>query len=340
MIETFAATTDMHNGTAGNLSLPRPASLLGSGYEEAAPSGRHVLDARQFARGWLEETLFPRAAALQEAGRVGLPSPLAGKRLFYLFYETSTRTRVSFESAVTLLGGSVTGMEARDLTPEVESLEDRVRVIGGYGYDFILLRYHEQGGADRAASVSRAPLINAGDGSGQHPTQALLDVYTLWRELGRVDGLRIALVGDLRYERTTNSLAYLLARFKGLKLYFVSPNALRISDSLRHYLILNGVGFEEVRDLRDVAGRVDAVYMTRAHSPRLEHAQRLDGPAGFYRLTADVMSQLSQDALVLHPLPRGAELPPELDADRRIGCFRQAENGLYVRMALLTLLAQ
>ncbi len=188
--------------------------------------------------------------------------------------------------------------------------------------------------------MSNVPLINAGDGTGQHPTQALLDVYTLWRELGRVDGLGIALVGDLRYERTTNSLAYLLSRFRGVRLYLVSPNALRIPDPLRHYLILKGVAFEEVRDLAAIACGLDAVYLTRAHSPRLEHARRLDGAGGCYGLSEEVMARLPAESIVLHPLPRGAELPAALDGDRRVACFRQAENGLFVRMALLSLLAQ
>jgi len=304
-----------------------------------AVEAQHLLDARQFTREWIENDLFPRARQLQQTPLNEVAQTLVGKRLFYLFYEASTRTRVSFETAVTLLGGKVAGMESHELIPEDERLEDRIQVINQYGYDFLLLRYHQEGGARRAAGVSRVPVINAGDGAGQHPTQALLDAYTLWRELDRVDGLSIALVGDLSYERTTTSLAYLLARFRGIKLYLVSPHLLRIREGLRTYLEESGTAFEEARDLRSVASEVDAIYVTRAHSDRLDHARRFDDGASHYTVDAGVMEQLRPQAIVLHPLPRGQELPAELDADPRIACFRQAQNGLYVRMALLSLLA-
>jgi aspartate carbamoyltransferase catalytic subunit len=265
---------------------------------------------------------------------------LADKRLFYLFYEPSTRTRVSFEMAAVLSGATVTGMDSFEHRPEDERLEDRIRVLNEYPYDFLLLRYHEEGGASRAAAVSHVPVINAGDGPGQHPTQALLDAYTLWREFGRVDGLRIALAGDLSYQRSTNSLAYLLARFADLKLYLVSPQLLRMRDEVRAYLVDAGVEIEEVRDLRTIASDLDVVYVTRAHTPRLAHAQRFESDAGWYTVDRDLLAQLPGHARVLHPLPRGPELPPEIDDDPRVVCFRQAGNGLFVRIALLTLLAR
>jgi aspartate carbamoyltransferase catalytic subunit len=312
----------------------------------AAPFGaldHHVLDARQFTRDWVEGVLFPAAQRLQHTPLADVPPLLAGKRLFYLFYEPSTRTRVSFETAVRLLGGDVTGMDSHEHHADEERLEDRVRVLNQYFYDFLLLRYHEEGGAQRAAAVSQVPIINAGDGAGQHPTQALLDVYTMWRELGRIDGLRVALVGDLSYERTTNSLAYLLGQFAGIKLYLVSPFLLRVRDELRHYLKQRGVTVEETGDLRAVAGGLDVVYVTRAHSARLEHAQRYDGRLrdgrGSYVIDTELLARLPSHAIVLHPLPRGPELPDELDVDSRIACFRQAQNGVFVRMALLAMLA-
>ncbi len=300
---------------------------------------RHVLDARQFTREWLEGVLFPTTLQLQRSDPGCLPPTLAGKRLFYLFYEPSTRTRVSFEMAATLLGASVHGIDAQPEQARTERLEDRVRVLNEYPFDFLLLRYHEEGGASRAAAVSHVPVINAGDGGGQHPTQALLDVYTLWRELGHIDGLRIALVGDLSYERSTNSLAYVLAQYSALKVYLVAPRLLSMREEVRAHLLESGAAIEEVRDLRQVASDVDVVYVTRAHTPRLEHAQRFEGDPGNYSVDSDVLARLPADARVLHPLPRGPELPAELDADPRIACFRQAANGLYVRMALLSLLA-
>ena len=299
----------------------------------------HVLDARQFTRQWLEDTLFPAARTLQQTPVGALPQRLVGKRLFYLFYEPSTRTRVSFETAVTLLGGQVMGMDSHEQQSRDERLEDRIQVLNQFPYDFILLRYHEEGGARRAADVSRVPIINAGDGTSQHPTQALLDAYTIWQELGRIDGLQIALVGDLSYERTTNSLAYLLGRFRDLTLYLVSPELLRMRDEVRDYLVASGVEVREVPDLREVASHLDVVYMTRAHTERLEHARRFDRQSRSYAVDAALLAELPTHAIVLHPLPRGRELPADLDADPRIACFRQAGNGLHVRMALLLVLA-
>jgi aspartate carbamoyltransferase catalytic subunit len=182
-------------------------------------------------------------------------------------------------------------------------------------------------------------VINAGDGAGQHPTQALLDAYTIWREIGHVNDLRIALVGDLSYQRTTNSLAYLLGQFSNLTVYLVSPPLLRMRDEVRGYLEERGAAVREVRDLRDVAADVDVLYMTRAHSDRLAHAQRFRDGQGWYTVDATVLGSLPAHGRVLHPLPRGEELPPEFDGDERIACFRQAQNGLFVRMALLALLA-
>ncbi|MDQ3810041.1 MAG: aspartate carbamoyltransferase [Chloroflexota bacterium] len=300
---------------------------------------RDVLDARQFTREWLEDQLFPRADAFQRLPLDALPRPLSGKRLFYLFYEPSTRTRVSFEMAISLLGGSATGIDSHEHRSDDERLEDRIRVLNEYPFDFLLLRFHEEGGASRAAAVCRVPVINAGDGAGQHPTQALLDVYTLWRERGRLDGLRVALVGDLSYQRSTNSLAYLLSQFDDISVYLVSPQLLRMRPEVREHLERSGARVDEVRDLRAIAQDVDVVYLTRARTPRLEHAERFEAEPGCFAVDAEVLERLPSTARVLHPLPRGPELPPEFDADARVICFQQARNGLFVRMALLSLLA-
>jgi aspartate carbamoyltransferase catalytic subunit len=299
---------------------------------------RHVLDARQFTRDWLEGVLFPAALQLQQTPLEQVQKTLANKRLFYLFYEPSTRTRVSFEMAATLLGATVHGIDSHEQYAQEERLEDRIRVLNEYPHDFLLIRYDQEGGASRAAEISRVPVINAGDGPGQHPTQALLDVYTLWRELGHVDELRVALVGDLSYQRSTNSLAYLLAQYRGLQIYLVSPQLLRMRDEVRDHLAQSGAVIEEVRDIRSVAPDLDAVYVTRAQTTRLEHARRFEGDSGWYTVDQEVLSLLPTTARVLHPLPRGPELPISVDADPRIACFRQAANGLYVRMALLSLI--
>ena len=209
---------------------PRSRGLLMGDLDvTATPAGlHHILDAAQFSPEWLLEELFPRTDLMREIHHLGDSRLLTGRRMFGLFYQPSTRTRISFESAMTSLGGTVSGIEvlreAREL--DDEPLEDRIRVLASYGYDVLLIRYHEEGGAARAASVSTVPVINAGDGEGQHPTQALLDAYTIHRELGRLQDLEVALVGDLTYERSVNSLADLLGRLPGVRLRFVSPTTL------------------------------------------------------------------------------------------------------------------
>jgi aspartate carbamoyltransferase catalytic subunit len=297
---------------------------------------RHLLTGEELSPDDVR-TIVARAIELKAAPLAS--RVLEGRTMALIFERPSTRTRVSFETAVSLLGGSVSGMDSDEHRPDAESLEDRIRVLNEYPHDFLLIRYDQEGGASRAASVSKVPVINAGDGPGQHPTQALLDAYTLWRELGHIDGLRVALVGDLSYQRSTNSLAYLLAQYRDLHFYLVSPQLLRMRDEVREHLAQSGAAIEEVRDIRAVAANVDVVYVTRAQTTRLEHARRFEGDAGKYTVDSDVLGRLPAGARVLHPLPRGPELPPEVDTDPRIACFRQAANGLFVRMALLSLLA-
>ena len=241
---------------------------------------------------------------------------------------------------MTLLGGTASGLEVsrEDRQRDDELLEDRVRVLCSYGYDLLLIRYHEEGGAGRAATVSSVPVINAGDGDGEHPTQALLDAYTILRELGRLDDLEIAFVGDLTYERSVNSLAELLAKLPGARLRFISPETLRLRSGVRERLDHAGAEFDETDDLAAVAPTADVVYLTRAHSDRMALAQRFEPAPRSYGVDAELLASMKPGAIVLHPLPRGPELPVGIESDRRVACFRQAENGLFVRMALLTLL--
>jgi aspartate carbamoyltransferase catalytic subunit len=303
---------------------------------------RHILDAGQFSPAWLREELFPRADLMREVHALGDSRLLVGRRLFCLFYQPSTRTRISFESAMTLLGGTVSGIEVgpEERRQADEPIEDRVRVLCSYGYDALLIRFHEEGGAARAATASTVPVINAGDGEGQHPTQALLDAYTIRRELGRLDDFEIALVGDLTYERSVNSLAELLAKLPNVRLRFVSPATLRLRPAVRERLTEAGADFEELDDLDAVVASADVLYITRAHSDRMTLAQRFEPVPRSYIVDAEVLGRLKPTAIVLHPLPRGPELAMGLEADPRVAPFRQAENGLYVRMALLTLLLQ
>lgn len=277
---------------------------------------------------------------MREIHALGDSRLMLGRRLFSLFYQPSTRTRVSFESAMTLLGGGVSGIEIgrEERERSDEPLEDRVRVLCSYGYDVLLIRFHEEGGAKRAAAVSTVPIINAGDGEGEHPTQALLDAYTIKRELGRLEDVEVAFVGDLTYERSVNSLAELLAKLPNIRLRFVSPTTLQIRSVVRDRLVASGISFDEVDDLTAVVETADVVYLTRAHSERMAMAQRFAAEPRSYDVTSATLSRMKSSAIVMHPLPRGPELPFGVEADSRVACFRQAENGLFVRMALLTLL--
>jgi aspartate carbamoyltransferase catalytic subunit len=300
----------------------------------------HILDADQFSADWLVEELFPRADLMREVHRLGDSRLLTGRRMFGLFFQPSTRTRVSFESAMTSLGGTFTALEIGEGATDDEPLEDRIRVLSSYGYDYLLIRHHEEGAARRAAAASPVPVINAGDGDGQHPTQALLDAYTIRCELGRLRDLEVALVGDLTYERSVNSLAELLAKLPGVRLRFVSPSTLRPRAAVRERLEAAGAQFDETEDLAAVAPTADVVYITRAHTERMMMARRFDPSGRSYAVDADVLARMKPSAVVLHPLPRGQELPLGIEADPRVACFRQAENGVYVRMALLTLLRE
>lgn len=203
------------------------------------------------------------------------------------------------------------------------------------------MRHFQAGSAKRAAGAASVPIINAGDGPGQHPTQALLDVYTIQREIGRLDNFRIGMVGDLANGRTVRSLAFLLSMFPGVKMYFVSPDVVRMKDDIKSYLTSVGVDWEQVDDLKAVAADVDVLYQTRIQKERFQdRPDDYERAKGKYIIDPEVMSLLPKHGVVMHPLPRVDEIVPEVDSDPRAAYFRQARNGLYVRMALLKLCLQ
>jgi len=295
---------------------------------------RHVVEVGQFDRAGVER-LFARADAMRELPRGA--APLAGRVLATLFYEPSTRTRLSFESAMLRLGGQVIATEnAREFSSAIkgETVEDTIRIVAGYA-DAIVIRHHEQGAAHRAAMVSAVPILNAGDGPGEHPTQALLDLYTIKHELGRIDGLRVALVGDLRFGRTARSLARLFRLTEGTELIFVSPPAVPMGDDVRATLDAHGVRYRDEVDLAAVLPDVDVVYQTRIQRERFATSEEYEDSRGVYVLDQAAMARLNPAGVVLHPLPRVDEIAPEVDADPRAAYFRQAHNGVFVRMALL-----
>jgi aspartate carbamoyltransferase catalytic subunit len=262
---------------------------------------------------------------------------LKGKIMASLFYEPSTRTRFSFESAMLRLGGSVITTEnAKEFSSvsKGETLEDSIRVINNY-VDVIVLRHDEEGSAERASLVSEVPVINAGDGTGQHPTQALLDLYTIKKELKKIDGVSIAFVGDLKHGRTIRSLAYLLGKYTDIQIYFVSPKALRVGEDIKNYLRKYSIDFTETEDLSAVAHKVDVLYQTRIQKERFKNDTEYKKYKGCYRVDTKLLQQMQVKSIVMHPLPRVDEISPEVDASPRAVYFKQARYGLLVRMALL-----
>ena len=235
------------------------------------------------------------------------------------------------------LGGSVIATEnAKEFSSAVkgETLEDSIRVINVYA-DIIVIRHYEEGASKRAALVSKIPVINAGDGAGQHPTQALLDLYTIKKELGRIDGITVALVGDLMHGRTIRSLAYLLGKYKNIQIYFVSPKALRVGNDIKKYLNAHATAYEEVEDLESVIGIVDVVYQTRIQKERFADQKMYKKFKGHYCIDQKMVGKMKKSAILMHPLPRVDEISPEVDGLPQAVYFKQAEYGLRIRMALL-----
>src|SRR5665213_254273 len=299
------------------------------------PRLAHVIESQQFSRSSLEE-LFARSEEIKREPHRFM-ARLNGQVMAALFYEPSTRTRLSFEAALMRLGGWTMGTDnAREFSSSAkgETLEDTIRIVSGYA-DVIVLRHSEEGAARRAAAVSSVPIINAGDGPGQHPTQALLDLYTIKDELNRIDGIKVALVGDLANGRTVRSLTYLLSKFKDIKVWFVAPPSVAMRDDLKAHLDEHHVSWVETQDLESVLPEVDVIYITRIQKERFSDPAAYDAVKGIYRLDKDSLALMRKYAIVMHPLPRVDEISPEVDDDPRAAYFRQARNGLHVRMALL-----
>lgn len=299
----------------------------------------HILSSQQFERTWLEKTLFPEILKMQKVVRSGkVLQTLKGKSVCLLFYEPSTRTRTSFEQAVIKLGGiPVTTENAKEFSSAIkgETMFDTTRIINAYYFSAIVIRSDYEGASTEAASVSKVPIINAGDGAGQHPTQALLDLFTIYEQFKKVDGVKVAMVGDLKYGRTVRSLSYLLSKFKKVHLELVAPKSLQMKDDILEHLKEHGVSFNITDNLAKVAPLVDVIYMTRAQKERMK-GEEVSGDG--VRLTREILDTVNKKSIVMHPLPRSNdfnELPDELTDDPRIKIFQQAENGLFTRMALL-----
>jgi aspartate carbamoyltransferase catalytic subunit len=298
----------------------------------------HIIGTQQFTLPMLTE-LFERAREMERMLKRGGTRDYEKKVMASLFYESGTLTRFSFESAMYRLGGKVISTERASTffaTPPEDALEDTIRVVDDF-CDVIALRHNTIGGAERAAAVSTCPVINAGDGKGgQHPTQALLDLYTIHKETNKLDGLKVAMVGSLSDGRTVRSLSYLLGKFERVKVYFVAPDALQMKEDMLTHLSENGSWYTLENSLRKVLPEVDVVYATRIEREKFpgtdEEYQRLQRE---YYIDKEAMRLLHSKAIVMHPLPRAAEIAPEVDDDPRAAYFKQTENGIVIRMALL-----
>ena len=296
---------------------------------------QHLTSTKQLLR---EDTdlIVKVAEEMEEIAKNGGDNRLAGKILACLFYEPSTRTRLSFETAMHKLGGDVITADGLQFSSlyKGETIEDTIMMASQYA-DIIAMRHPDKGSADVAVTAAQVPFINAGDGPGQHPTQALLDLYTISREKGRLENLHIAMVGDLRYGRTVHSLSFLLGLYEGVTFTLVSPPELTMPEKVTSFFKERGCEFKEVESI-DEALDADVIYMTRVQKERFADESEYERLKLKYILRADQVA--GTNITVMHPLPRVGEIHTDVDALPNAAYFRQAKNGVYVRMALLSLL--
>ncbi|ACL11068.1 aspartate carbamoyltransferase catalytic subunit [Desulfurococcus amylolyticus 1221n] len=301
--------------------------------------GMDVISALQFSRSDVEK-LITIAEELRRRVENGEKLELAkGRILFTAFFEPSTRTRLSFQFAMAKLGGNVIDLGPEEVTSRAkgESPEDTLRTVDSYDPDIIVVRHREPGFAAKAAEICRAPVVNAGDGYNEHPTQALLDVYTIWRSLGRIDGVTIGIMGDLKYGRTISSLSYILSNFRDVTIYFISPQALRPREEVLKILDQRRTRYELLEKPDDAMEKLNILYVTRLQKERMnpEEYERLKGS---YIITYEYLSRFKKIPMIMHPLPRVWELTTDVDVLPQAIYFEQAKNGLYMRMALIKII--
>jgi aspartate carbamoyltransferase len=305
--------------------------------QDAPFYGKDILSVKQFTRDDLEY-IFGVAHEMREmVQRVGSFDLLKGKILANLFYEPSTRTSSSFTSAMERLGGSLIPINEVHYSSVAkgESLPDTIRTLECYA-DVIVLRHPEVGASALAAKFARKPIINAGDGIGEHPTQALLDLFTIYEELGEVDGLTITMLGDLKYGRTVHSLARLLSLYN-VEINYVSPDILKIPAEIIDEVNGKGISQDEFNALEPILPETDVLYVTRVQKERFEDISQYENVKSAFIITPETMTKAKERMIIMHPLPRVGEISMEVDQDPRAAYFRQMEYGLYVRMALLAM---
>jgi len=295
--------------------------------------GRSIVSIRDMQK---EDLLF----IIETASRVkhgSFRGCMKGKVLSTLFFEPSTRTRLSFESAMRYMGGDVVGFATADVSSvkKGESLADTIRTVSGY-CDVIVIRHPVEGAARLASEVADVPVVNAGDGANQHPTQTFLDLFTMGELFSDFSGIKVGFLGDLKYGRTVHSLSYALSLFKA-NLWFISPEILRMPDFLVGEIKENGSRIREVEEIEDVTENLDVLYVTRIQKERFGDMQEYKKVAGYYRITETVVQSLGRNIKIMHPLPRVDEIAPSVDSLDNAIYFKQAHNGIPVRQAVLGL---
>jgi aspartate carbamoyltransferase catalytic subunit len=296
--------------------------------------GRDIISIEDFSREEINYILN-RSQVMEPLAANG-SDMLKGKILASLFFEPSTRTRLSFEAAMLKLGGSTIGFADAEIASvrKGENLADTVRTVENYA-DIIALRHPLEGAAKLAAEFSKVPILNAGSGAEEHPTQALMDLYTMQKEKGRIDGLKIALVGDLRYGRTVHSLAYALSLYN-IELHLISPESLRMRRGVIR-AIRNKISIFEDTNLDNVIPQIDVLYVTRIQKERFPDPAEYAKVKGIYKIDLKTLKNAKKDLIILHPLPRVDEIAAEVDSTPQARYFQQVWNGIVVRMALLAL---
>jgi aspartate carbamoyltransferase catalytic subunit len=300
--------------------------------------GRDIISIHDFSREEIEHVLKVSKKMIPAARGEEKNASLKGKILSTIFFEPSTRTRLSFEAAMIRLGGSVVGFSDPEITSlkKGETLADTIRMVESYS-DVIVLRHPMEGASKLAANFTERPVINAGDGAGQHPTQTLLDLFTIWTEKKKIEDNNIVLLGDLKYGRTVHSLASALALF-GANLTFVAPDVLQMPKEILDYVSEKGASYKSSSVLEDAIESADVLYVTRIQRERFPDAAEYEKVAGAYRVDNEVLSKANKDIIVMHPLPRVKEIAPEVDITDHALYFKQAFNGVPVRMALMALI--
>ena len=300
--------------------------------------GKDILHGNQFSKKEIETIIKTASEFEKELKKKDSLTLLRGKILATLFFEPSTRTRLSFEAAMQRLGGGVISMGSVESSSVAkgESLTDTAQTVAQYA-DVIVIRHPRMGSAKEVADAVSIPVINAGDGAGQHPTQALLDLYTIRKELGTLKNLSITLVGDLKNGRTVHALVEVLSHF-GVRFYFVSPDLLRMPEEVAVRMKEKGCEVIETDDLVMAASKSDLVYMTRIQKERFADLSEYEKVKGSYIIDREFLDRLKKKITILHPLPRVDEIHPEVDSYPGAAYFRQMRNGVFVRMALLAMI--